>query len=71
MGLSLIFCAGSQAEDTKGMLEALEAADYQALNQRMARKQIFLCTCSPEIYRLCQNVRPPFLLGKRPHSVRV
>ena len=52
MGLSLIFCAGSQAEDTKGMLEALEAADYQALNQRMARKAAFL-------------------LGKRPHSVRV
>lgn len=41
MGLSLIFCAGGQAEDTKKMLEALEAADYQALNQRMARKADF------------------------------
>lgn len=41
MGLSLIFCAGGQAEDTKKMLEALEAADYQALNQRMVRKADF------------------------------
>ena len=41
MGLSLIFCAGGQSEDTKKMLEALEAADYQALNQRMARKADF------------------------------
>ena len=41
MGLSLIFCAGSQADDTKKMLDALETADYQALNQRMARKADF------------------------------
>ena len=71
MGLSLIFCAGGQSEDTKKMLEALEAADYQALNQRMARKQIFLCTCSPEIYRLCPNAQPPFLLRNQFRSARV
>ena len=41
MGLSLIFCAGSQTDDTKNMLDALEAADYQTLNQRMARKADF------------------------------
>lgn len=38
MGLSLIFCVGSQVEDTKKMLEALEA-DYQALNQRRGEAQ--------------------------------
>ena len=41
MGLSFIFCAGSQTDDTKNMLDALEAADYQTLNQRMARKADF------------------------------
>lgn len=48
MGLSLIFCAGEQAEDTKKMLEALETADYQALNQRMARKADFSLHLRPK-----------------------
>lgn len=41
MGLSLIFGAGKTADDTKKMLDALEAADYQSLDKLMAQKSDF------------------------------
>ena len=67
MGLSLIFCAGSQAEDTKGMLEALEAADYQALNQRMARKADFSLHLFPrDLQTLSECAAAFFFSGSGP-----
>lgn len=64
MGLSLIFCAGADAEAPKKILKALETVDYEALEPLIARKADFSLHLIPRDLELLSQCAAPFSARK-------